>query len=179
MIIGIGEAYAMNENNITLIGMPASGKSTIGVIMAKFIRYDFLDTDLVIQKETGHSLAELLSEHGIDGFCDIENAICSCVKAERTVIATGGSAVYGEDAMRNLNAISKVVYLRTPLAELCNRLGDLEQRGVVLRDGQSLEDLYQERVPLYERYADIIVDETGKRSEQIVREIIQKLGLNA
>lgn len=169
----------MNQNNITLIGMPASGKSTIGVILAKFTRCDFLDTDLLIQKQTGHSLAELLAEHGVDGFCKIENEICASVQAENTIIATGGSAVYGEDAMRHFKEIGKVVYLKVPLRELRRRLGDLEQRGVALRDGMTLADLYNERVPLYERYADVTVDETGKWTEKVVREVIRELGLQA
>lgn len=167
----------MNNKNITLIGMPASGKSTIGVILAKFTRYDFLDTDLVIQRETGHTLAELLVEHGVEGFCQIENDICSGVQAEHSVIATGGSVIYGEEAMQHLKEISTVVYLKVPLRELRRRLGDLEQRGVALRDGMTLADLYNERVPLYERYADVTIDETGRRTEQVVREIIKELGL--
>lgn len=169
----------MNNNNITLIGMPASGKSTIGVILAKFTRYDFLDTDLLIQRQTGHSLSELLAEHGVDGFCKIENEICAGVQAENTIIATGGSAVYGEEAMQHLKEIGKVVYLKVSLRDLRRRLGDLEQRGVALRDGMTLADLYDERVPLYTRYADVTVDETGKRTEQVVREIIKELGLRS
>lgn len=165
----------MNQNNIILIGMPASGKSTIGVILAKFIRYDFLDTDLVIQRETGHSLSELLAAHGVDGFCEIENEICAHVAAEHTIIATGGSAVYGEDAMRHFKEIGTVVYLRTSLRDLRRRLGDLEQRGVALKDGMTLRDLYNERIPLYERYADITIDETHKRREEIVQEIIRAM----
>lgn len=167
----------MANNNITLIGMPASGKSTIGVILAKFIRYDFLDADLVIQRTTGHTLAELIAEHGVEGFCQIENEICAGIEAENTIIATGGSAVYGEEAMRHLGEIGKIVYLKVPLRELRRRLGDLEQRGVALRDGMTLADLYNERVPLYERYADITIDETGKRTERVVRDIMQELGL--
>lgn len=167
----------MNLNNIILIGMPASGKSTIGVILAKFIRYDFLDTDLLIQRQTGHSLSELIAEHGIDGFCEIENKICAQVQAERTIIATGGSVVYGEEAMAHLRSIGTVVYLKTPLRELTRRLGDLEKRGVVLKEGYTLEDLYNERVPLYERYADVTVSEKGRRREGVVREIISALGL--
>lgn len=167
----------MNNNNIILIGMPASGKSTIGVILAKFIRYDFLDTDLLIQRETGHSLAELIAEHGVDGFCAIENEICSKVAVENTIIATGGSAVYGEEAMAHFKEIGKVVYLQTSLRDLRRRLGDLEKRGVALKDGMTLKDLYEERVPLYQRYADVTVDETRRKREEIVQEIIQALHL--
>lgn len=169
----------MKNNNITLIGMPASGKSTIGVILAKFTRYDFLDTDLLIQNKTGHTLAELLAEHGVDGFCKIENEICASVDVENTIIATGGSAIYGAEAMQHLKEIGKVVYLKVSLRDLKRRLGDLEQRGVALRDGMTLADLYNERVPLYERYADVTIDETGKRSEGVVRAIIKELGLKA
>lgn len=165
------------NNNITLIGMPASGKSTIGVILAKFIRYDFLDTDLLIQRQTGHSLAELIAEHGVDGFCEIENEICSKVHAENTIIATGGSVVYGEDAMQHFKDIGKVVYLQTSLRDLRRRIGDLEKRGVALKDGMTFKDLYNERVPLYERYADITIDETHRRREEIAQAIIDELQL--
>lgn len=168
----------MQTDNIVLIGMPASGKSTIGVILAKFMQYDFMDTDLVIQRETGHSLAELIAAHGVSGFCDLENQICAGVNAEHTVIATGGSVVYGEEAMTHLKKIGRVVYLKTPLRELRRRLGDLEQRGVALRDGQTLEDLYNERVPLYERYADIVVNENHRDTEGVVRQILRKLELH-
>lgn len=167
----------MNNNNIILIGMPASGKSTIGVILAKFIRYDFLDTDLLIQRQTGHTLAELIAAHGVDGFCEIENEICAQVTAESTIIATGGSVVYGEDAMRHFQEIGRIVYLQTSLRDLRRRLGDLEKRGVALKDGMTLKDLYNERVPLYERYADITVDETHKRREEIAQAIIDELHL--
>lgn len=167
----------MRPNNIILIGMPASGKSTIGVILAKFVRYDFLDTDLLIQRQTGHSLSELIAEHGVDGFCAIENEICSKVEADNTIIATGGSVVYGEAAMAHFKEIGKVVYLQTSLRDLRRRLGDLEKRGVALKDGMTLKDLYDERVPLYERYADITVDETRRKREEIAQEIMHALQL--
>lgn len=167
----------MNENNIILIGMPASGKSTIGVILAKFHRCDFIDTDLVIQRQTGHALHELLEMHGFDGFCSIENDVCKKVEADNTVIATGGSVIYGREAMEHFKKMGKVVYLRTPINELRKRLGDLEQRGVALKDGMTFEDLYNERVPLYERYADVTVEEAGRHTEDVVREIIEALKL--
>ncbi|SFK48493.1 shikimate kinase [Lachnospiraceae bacterium KH1T2] len=156
------------KTNIVLIGMPASGKSTAGVIMAKVLGMDFIDADLVIQKAEGKRLEEIIDEKGVDGFIETENRINSGINAENTVIATGGSAVYGKEEMEHFKEIGYVIYLKVDYDTLTQRLGDIKQRGVVVRDGQTFRDLYEERIKLYEKYADIVVDEAGKNVEQIV-----------
>ena len=145
-------------SNITLIGMPGAGKSTIGVVVAKMLCKSFLDTDLLIQQNTGKRLFEIIKEQGNNGFLKVESETISSLDVKNSVIATGGSAVLSETAMKRLKEISTVVYLRIPVESLAERLGDLNQRGVVLSRGQTLADLYDERCPLYEKYADIIVD---------------------
>ncbi|MDD6057055.1 MAG: shikimate kinase [Clostridiales bacterium] len=162
----------MQKDNIILIGMPGVGKSTIGVILAKVLGYQFLDTDLLIQKAKGKLLREIIAEVGTEGFIEIENQINSRIEAERSVIATGGSVVYGREAMEHLKELGTIIYLKLPYEELKKRLRDIKGRGVVLKDGQTLADLYRERVPFYEKYADIIVDEAQKDIEATVEEII-------
>jgi shikimate kinase len=149
----------MNPENIILIGMPGSGKSTVGVVLAKYLGYRFLDSDLLIQEKQGRKLSEIIRQEGTDGFLAIEDQVNSEIQADRCVIATGGSAVYGENAMRHLKSIGVVVYLWVSCENLKKRLGDLKDRGVALRDGQTLDDLYAERAPLYEKYADITICE--------------------
>lgn len=149
------------KTNITLIGMPGSGKSTIGVLLAKRLGYTFVDVDIVIQDQEGRLLKEIIEAEGQEGFLKVENRINAELKAEHAVIAPGGSVIYGEEAMRHLKEISTVVYLKLTYEEVKDRLGDLKDRGVVLKDGMTLLDLYKERVPYYERYADLTVDETG------------------
>ena len=158
-------------NNIVLIGMPGVGKSTAGVILAKVLGYSFTDADLLIQEREKRLLKEIIAYEGVDGFIKIENDVLAGINAERTVIATGGSAVYGAGAMKHLKEIGTVVYLSLPYEDLTRRLGDIKGRGVVLRDGQTLKDLYEERRVLYEKYADIIVDETGLNVEETVGRI--------
>lgn len=157
--------------NITLIGMPASGKSTVGVLLAKRLGMSFIDTDILIQEQEKRLLKEIIAEDGLDGFMEVENRVNRQVEAHNSVIAPGGSVVYGQEAMEHLRAISTVVYLKLEYKELEKRLGDLKDRGVVLRDGMTLLDLYQERVPLYETYADLVVDEEGKDAGAIVDEL--------
>lgn len=147
--------------NIILIGMPGCGKSTVGVILAKIIGYSFLDSDLLIQEKDGRLLSEIISQEGLDGFNKIENKINASIDVSRSVIATGGSVIYGKEAMEHFKKIGIVVYIRLPYEEIANRLGDLTQRGVSIKEGQTLLDLYNERIPLYEKYADVIVDENG------------------
>ena len=166
----------MDHNNITLIGMPASGKSTVGVLLAKRLGYTFLDTDIIIQHQERRLLKEIIEEEGLDGFMEIENRINSQVQANKAVIAPGGSVIYGKEAMEHLKEISTVVYLKLSYEEVEERLGDLKDRGVVLKDGMTLKDLYLERVPYYEKYADITIDETGITAGQTVdqlREMIE------
>ena len=161
----------MVKDNITLIGMPGVGKSTVGVVLAKVLGYRFLDSDLEIQEQTGRLLHELIEEHGDDGFLEIENRVNAGLQVHRSVVATGGSAVFGREAMEHLREISTVVYLRLPCEELAKRLGDLHQRGVVLKPGQTLRDLMEERAPYYEKYARITVDE----EDLDIRGIVQKI----
>lgn len=163
-------------NNITLIGMPGCGKSTVGVLLAKRLGYEFIDTDLVIQKEEKRLLKEIIAEDGLEGFLRIEERVNGQVEADRAVISPGGSVIYGENAMAHLGEISTVIYLQIAYPDLEKRLGSLKDRGVALRDGMTLADLYEERVPLYEKYADITVDETGKTAGDVVdciREIVE------
>lgn len=162
-------------NNITLIGMPGAGKSTIGVILAKVLNYQFLDSDLLIQKSEKRRLSRIIEEEGPKGFMAIENRVNASIESEETVIATGGSVVYCDEAMQHLKSIGKVVYLKLSLKSLSKRLGNLKGRGVLLKDGQTLEDLYNERVPLYEKYADFVVDEEGKDLEESLQAVLEIL----
>jgi shikimate kinase len=161
----------MENNNIILIGMPGSGKSTVGVVLAKRLGYEFVDSDLIIQKTTGKLLHELIEENGIEGFWKIENDVNESLEMEKSIIATGGSAIYGEGAMKHLQEIGTVVYLKISYEELKDRLGDLNERGVTLKPGQSLKDLYDERIPMYEKYAGLTIDCDDKQLWKIVAEI--------
>lgn len=145
--------------NITLIGMPSSGKSTIGVLLAKRLGYSFVDVDILIQEQEKRLLKEIIQEEGLDGFLKVEERVNAGLKVERSVIAPGGSVIYGSRAMEHLKEISEVIYLKMSYAELERRVGNVKDRGVVLKPGFTLMDLYRERVPLYEKYADITVDE--------------------
>lgn len=162
-------------NNITLIGMPGAGKSTLGVVLAKVLGYEFLDSDLLIQKQEKRKLHRIIEEEGYEGFRQIENRVNASIETEETVIATGGSVIYCQEAMEHLKSISTVVYLRLPLEELSKRLGNLKGRGVLLKEGQTLEGLYKERSPLYEKYADVIAEEEGKNLEESLQEVLHML----
>ena len=163
------------KNNIVLIGMPGVGKSTVGVILAKVLGYQFLDADLVIQEQEGKLLHEIIEEKGTDGFIRVENRVNASLDTDKTIIATGGSVVYGKEAMEHLKEIGQVVYLEVSFEELEKRLADIKGRGVVLRPGQTLKDLYLERTPLYEKYADVTVNEEGLGVEETVDVLVQKL----
>ena len=162
--------------NVCLIGMPGVGKSTVGVILAKKLGCDYVDADLVIQRREKRLLSRIIDEDGIDGFLRIENEVCTMLAdTEDAVIATGGSAVYGREAMERFRENGTVVYLEASLPTLQKRLSDLKGRGVVLREGQTLEDLYRERIPLYEQYADITVNEDGKDLEETMETVLHAL----
>ncbi|WP_026516391.1 shikimate kinase [Butyrivibrio sp. MC2021] len=165
----------MKKDNIILIGMPASGKSTVGVILAKILGYNFVDADIVIQEKEGRKLSEIIETEGIDGFIEVENRVNAGIEAQKTVIATGGSVVYGKEAMDHYKNIGRVVYLKVDMDNLTKRLRDVKQRGVVMRDGQSLISLYNERTVLYDRYADITVDEKDHSMEEVVADILSAL----
>lgn len=162
-------------NNITLIGMPGVGKSTIGVVLAKILGYQFIDSDLLIQKQEKRRLSDIIEQEGYAGFMKIENSVNAAIDVDDTVIATGGSVVYCEDAMKHLKSVGTVVYLKLSLESLSERLGNLKGRGVLLKEGQTLKDLYEERTPLYEKYADIVVDEEGKNLEASLYAVLEIL----
>lgn len=158
--------------NIVLIGMPGAGKSTIGVLLAKSLLCSFTDTDLIIQNTCKMSLCDIIEEKGTDGFLQVENdIICGC-EFENSVIATGGSAVYGKEAMEKLKKNGIFVYLKLPLAEIEKRLADIKTRGVAMKNGSTVAQLFEERAPLYESYADITLDCTGLTPEQCVDSIV-------
>ena len=163
------------KSNIVLIGMPGVGKSTIGVILAKVLGYRFVDADLLIQEREGRLLKDIIEDDGVEGFIKIENEVNSSIVADKTIIATGGSVVYGKEAMEHLSEIGTVVYLKLDLEHLKRRLGDIKNRGVVLKQGQTLEELFEERTQLYEKYADIVVSEKGLSIEETLEELTEKL----
>lgn len=161
--------------NIVLTGMPGVGKSTIGVILAKQLGYEFVDSDLVIQRRENRLLSEIIEHEGVDGFIEIENQVNASLSVEKSVIATGGSVVYGREAMEHLKKTGKIIYLRISYQELENRLGNLKGRGVILRKGQTLRHIYEERIPLYEMYADYIVDEENLDIEGTLQKILETI----
>ena len=163
------------KNNIVLIGMPGVGKSTLGVVLAKELGFEFVDADLLIQKREKRLLKEIIADEGVDGFLKIENDVNASINVNKTVIATGGSVIYGHEAMMHLKDIGTVVYLKLDYETLDSRLGSLKGRGVVLKDGQNLKSLYDERVPLYEKYADVVVDEGGLDLESTLKKVLDNL----
>ena len=168
----------INKKNIILIGMPGVGKSTVGVILAKVLGYQFVDSDLVIQKEEGKLLKEIIAEVGPEGFIEVENRINASLDVTDSIVATGGSVVYGKEAMEHLREIGTIVYLALPFEEIDKRLSDIRGRGVVLKAGQTLKDLYDERTILYEKYADVRIDETGLNVEETINAILESRDTN-
>lgn len=165
----------MTKENIVLIGMPASGKSTAGVILAKMLGMDFVDTDLVIQQLEKALLRDLIEEYGVEGFMEREEMAVLSVSPVNTVIATGGSVVYSEKAMRHLSSIGTVVYLKVAEDELLRRLHDIRERGVVLKDGETFKEMFDSRSILYERYADITIEEGSAGIEATLSEMLKEL----
>lgn len=165
----------MEKNNVVLIGMPGAGKSTVGVVLAKKLGYQFIDSDLVIQDKYGKLLHELIEENGVEGFWKIENDVNASIDTHKSVIATGGSVIYGSSAMEHLREIGRVIYLKLSLEEVAERLGDLNARGVTLMPGQTLADLFAERTPLYEKYAHITIDCSGKSLRELVMEAAESV----
>ncbi len=162
------EEKKRKTENVILIGMPGVGKSTVGVILAKILGYRFVDTDLLIQEQEGRKLKDIIEEEGTDGFLRIENDLCRQLHCSRSVIATGGSVVYGKEAMEHLGEIGTVVYLKQNLRRLKRRLRNIKNRGVVQRPGQTLEDIFRERERLYQEYADVTVEEKGLSVEETI-----------
>ncbi|MBE5805013.1 MAG: shikimate kinase [Clostridiales bacterium] len=163
--------------NIVLIGMPGCGKSTVGVVLAKALGMDFIDTDLLIQRSRNMRLHQIIDQVGDEGFRTIENEVNASLNVDGCVIATGGSVVYGQEAMEHLRGIGTVVYLRLEYAQVRERLGDLHARGVSMRPGQTLHDLFDERTPLYEKWAHITIHCDGLRLREVVANIRSKLDL--
>lgn len=156
----------MFEANITLIGMPGAGKSTVGIVLAKLLCKTFIDADLVIQNNEGKRLHKIIEEIGNEKFLKLENNTLANLKVHNSVISTGGSAIFGKEAMAHLKKTSTVVYLKAPYELIEKRLVNLKRRGVILDEGQTLRDIYDVRIPLYEKYADIVIDCDGESDIQ-------------
>ena len=167
------------NKNVVMIGMPGVGKSTIGVLLAKQLRYSFLDTDLLIQSTEGKTLQQLIQKHGISGFCELEERYILSVEVDSHVVATGGSVVYGEAAMRHLKANGIVVHLDLSLDRLTKRLDDLDARGVAIAPGRGLSDLYAERQPLYAKHTDLTAATDGLTPDAVVSHIMALLTENS
>lgn len=161
--------------NVVLIGMPGCGKSTVGVLLAKALGMAFVDTDVVFQAKEGRKLQQIIEEIGVDAFLAREEEAILDLQCEDTVVATGGSVVYGRRAMARLHAGGTVIYIRLPYAEIERRLSNLATRGVTLRPGQTLRDLYDERIALYEREADIVLDASSLEIEQTVDALARRI----
>lgn len=165
--------------NIILIGMPGAGKSTLGVVLAKILGYEFIDADLLIQSKLDKTLQKIIDACGPDGFIEVENEVLCTLSASHAIIATGGSAVYSDEAMKHLASIGTVVYLKVSYEELESRLGGLHERGVVMKNGMgmSLSDLYEERLPLYEKYADVTIDINGLSVRDAARRVVDQISM--
>ena len=163
------------KDNIVLIGMPGVGKSTIGVILAKVLGYQVVDADLLIQQQEGKLLKDIIADVGTEGFIQVENRVNASIQAEKTIIATGGSVVYGKDAMEHLKSIGTVIYLKVSFEILQKRLADIKGRGVELKERQDLWALFDERAPLYENYADIEISEEDLSVEETVEKLVEIL----
>lgn len=161
------------KNNIILIGMPGAGKSTIGVILAKVMGYKFIDSDLLIQEQEKCLLKDIIERKGLEGLLSVENQVNCDINTDNSVIATGGSVVYSPEAMEHLRDIGIVVYIKLSYTTIRNRLGNIKQRGVVLREGQTLLSLYEERCPLYEKYAHVITEGEDLGMEELMEKILQ------
>lgn len=157
--------------NIIFIGMPAVGKSTVGVVIAKRLGYEFIDTDLLIQKQEQRLLREIIAQEGVDGFLKIENQVNRDLVADHAVISPGGSVVYCEEAMQHYKEIGTIIYLKASFETIKERIQDPKKRGVTLRDGQTLKDLYDERTVLFEKYADFTVCEDGINLDETIEKV--------
>lgn len=168
-----------NVSNVILIGMPGSGKSTVGVLLAKYLGLGFIDTDLLIQEYAGRTLQHIVDHDGYQALRRIEEQVLLALRAEHKVISTGGSAVYSTAAMDHLKAGGLVVFLDIPLPVVVERIGDHSTRGISRRPDQSLDDLFAERHRLYQRYADVTVAGQGKTQEEVCQAVIRLLPANA
>ncbi len=167
----------MNMSNVVLIGMPGCGKSTVGVVLAKLMSLDFVDVDLVIQRKYKRRLQQLIHEHGNQGFLDLEAETISWLDCQETVIATGGSAALHPRGVRAMKKLGIIVYLKHPCQEIIQRIPNLESRGITLERGQTLEDLYRYRTPVYESVADLTVNGAGLAVEETALAVQQAVEL--
>jgi shikimate kinase len=165
----------IKDKNIVLIGMPGVGKSTVGVLLAKALGRYFLDSDVFIQAIQGRSLQEIIDAEGLEAFCKIEEEYVACIDLTNAVIATGGSVVYSETAMRRLIEHGVIIHLDLPVEQIEQRLANLNTRGVVIEPGQTVRSLYDQRQLFYRKYAQLTIDCTAKNHDQIVTEIIERL----
>lgn len=167
------------KSNIVLIGMPGAGKSTLGVVLAKILGMDFVDGDILIQNQVGNTLQKIIDAQGVDGFLQVENDVLAAVDVQNTVISTGGSAIYSDEAMRHLTEIGTVVYLDVSLEELRSRLDSLHERGVVMRKGvsMSLDEIFEERGPLYRKYAEVTLQTDGLTVREATRKLVDALSV--
>lgn len=164
-------------DNLILIGMPSAGKSTAGVLLAKKIGYGFVDCDLMIQGEEKQLLHKIIEERGPEGFLGVENRVCSGLYVSRCVVATGGSVCYCEPAMEHLRSLGTIIYLEMSAEETERRISNFKKRGVVMRSGiTTLKELHAERVPLYEKYADVVVDVNGLTIDETVEMLAAAAG---
>lgn len=161
------------KDNIILIGMPGSGKTTIGTELAEKLCYGYVDSDSVIVAREGKRLNELIADVGREKFLDIEAEVNSSITADKCVVATGGSVIYRDCAMKKLQKLGTVVYLKLSYETIESRLGDLQKRGVAVKDGFTLKDLYNERTPLYEKYAEIMVALDGLSIAESVEKVAE------
>ncbi|MCR8630227.1 shikimate kinase [Paenibacillus radicis (ex Xue et al. 2023)] len=169
----------MRKNmNIVLIGMSGAGKSTLGGLLAKALGMDYVDTDNVIQQHEGRSLQDIIDKDGIEKFMEVEEKIVSGLQLKNCIISTGGSVIYSEKTMNVLKQGGQVIYLHVPYEEIKRRLINITTRGIVIKKGNSLEDVYEERVPLYMKYSDTMLDCSNKDIEHCVSEIIEKIRLH-
>lgn len=159
--------------NVILVGMPACGKSTIGVVLAKTMNKGFVDTDLLIQQKEGRTLQNIINEHGNDYFHHVEEGVLLDLNVSNFVVATGGSAIYFDRAMEHLKENGRIVYIKVSLETILERLNNIKTRGVTLGKGQTIADLYRQRIPLYEKHADVVIEAGNLTIEEIVEKIIE------
>lgn len=163
-------------DNIILIGMPGCGKSTLGVVLARKLGYGYLDTDSFISQREKSTLQDIIDKRGLNYFLDIESSVGSEIVCDRVIIATGGSMIMSEKAMDNLKSLGKVIYINVPIYELKRRLGNFSDRGIAMKNGETLEDILKKRTPYYNKYADLVVDyKDGNSLEETVNDIIEHL----
>ncbi|GMQ61450.1 shikimate kinase [Vallitalea maricola] len=157
--------------NIVLIGMPGAGKSTIGVVLAKTLGFTFIDSDLVIQKRENRLLQEIIDDIGMERFLDVEKEAVLSIDVSKSIIATGGSVIFRHETMEHLKEMGDIIYLKVSYEEIERRVNNITTRGIAMAKGHTLKDVYDQRVKLYEKYANIVIDCNNKNLEEIVKDI--------